>query len=204
MWLCALCMRAQSRSSGGALWAAAVWQQWGDALAVPGDSLLLCCLPGFVKHFGANSAFSPGKPSNGWVGRDLKAQLAPIRAAGWLQPPGQVLQWKATMKSRRSLLFSGLSRPGSRSLSWQERCSSPLCVFVALLWASPTASCLSELGARSLGAVLQMGPRGAGTKGADGHLIDSSPWQSHVRAWGCTEALCGARKAGFCSLSPEV
>lgn len=42
---------------------------------------------------------------------------------------------------------------------------------MALLWASPTAPHLSELGARSLGTVLRMGPCAAGTKGADGRLI---------------------------------
>ena len=38
------------------------------------------------------------------------------------------------MRSPLSLLFSRLNSPSSFSLSSQERCSSPLIIFVALLW----------------------------------------------------------------------
>ena len=38
------------------------------------------------------------------------------------------------MRSPYSLLFSRLNKPNSLSLSLQERCSSPLITFVALLW----------------------------------------------------------------------
>ena len=42
--------------------------------------------------------------------------------------------WKAAVRSPWSLLFSRLNSPNSLSLSSQERCSSPLINFVALLW----------------------------------------------------------------------
>ncbi|KAK4832903.1 hypothetical protein QYF61_026546 [Mycteria americana] len=42
--------------------------------------------------------------------------------------------WKAAIRSPRSLLFSRLNNPNSLSQSAQERCSSPLIIFVALLW----------------------------------------------------------------------
>jgi len=42
--------------------------------------------------------------------------------------------WKAARKSHWSLLFSRLNSPNSLSLPSQERCSSPLTIFVALLW----------------------------------------------------------------------
>jgi len=41
------------------------------------------------------------------------------------------------MKSPRCLLFSRLNSPNSLSLSSQERCSSLLIIFVALLWIHP-------------------------------------------------------------------
>ncbi|KAK4815157.1 hypothetical protein QYF61_017598 [Mycteria americana] len=41
---------------------------------------------------------------------------------------------KAARRSPRSRLFSRLNNPNSLSLSYQERCSIPLIIFVALLW----------------------------------------------------------------------
>ncbi|KAK4827407.1 hypothetical protein QYF61_017837 [Mycteria americana] len=47
---------------------------------------------------------------------------------------GPFRYWKATIRFPRSLLFSRLNNPNSLSLPSQERCSSPLIIFVALLW----------------------------------------------------------------------
>ncbi|GAB0182728.1 ras-related protein Rab-31 [Grus japonensis] len=47
---------------------------------------------------------------------------------------GPFRYWKAAIRSPRSLLFSRLNNPNPLSVSSQERCSSPLIVFMALLW----------------------------------------------------------------------
>ena len=44
------------------------------------------------------------------------------------------------MRSPQSLLFSKLKKPSSLNLSSQESCSSPLIVFVALLWTHSKSS----------------------------------------------------------------
>ncbi|KAK4819472.1 LOW QUALITY PROTEIN: hypothetical protein QYF61_004698 [Mycteria americana] len=48
--------------------------------------------------------------------------------------------WKAVIRSPRSLLFSRLNNPSSLSLSLEERCSSPRIIFVALLWPCSSSS----------------------------------------------------------------
>ena len=63
--------------------------------------------------------------------------------------------WKATVKSSRSLLFFRLNKP---SLSSQERCSSPLSIFVFSSGPTPTATLLLVLGSPGLDLVLQVGP----------------------------------------------
>ena len=60
------------------------------------------------------------------------------------------------MRSPGSLLFSRLNKPSSFSLSSQEKCSSPLIIFIAILWTrskSPT----SVLRAPNLNTVFQPG-----------------------------------------------
>ena len=57
------------------------------------------------------------------------------------------------MRSSQSLLFS---RPNSLSLSSWESCSSPLTIFVALLWTCSSSSTPPLLWAQCLDAVLQM------------------------------------------------
>ncbi|KAK4831337.1 hypothetical protein QYF61_017468 [Mycteria americana] len=86
-----------------------------------------------------------------WVGHitcrrppNHKVKAAALIAAATLcqqvQPHEEVFvqapfrYWKAAIRSPHSLIFSRLNNPNSLSLSAQERCSSPLIIFVALLW----------------------------------------------------------------------
>jgi len=72
--------------------------------------------------------------------------------------------WKDAMKSH--LLFSRLTKPSSLSLSLQERCSSPLSIFVASSGPAPTEfHIFLVLEATDLDAGLQMGPHESRAEG---------------------------------------
>ena len=73
------------------------------------------------------------------------------------------------MRSPQSLLFSRLKKPCSFSLSSGERCSNPLIIYVALLWAFSKSLTFPVLETPDSDIVLQMGPH-KGRAEEDNHL----------------------------------
>ena len=93
------------------------------------------------------------------------------------------------MRSHCSLLFSRLNKPSSLGLSSQGRCSSPLTIFVALLWTLSNSSQILPF--------LKCFPRGS--------ITDC--WVQlclEVRLFGAgwNWPLIGSQPSSHCSLSP--
>ncbi|KAK4821259.1 hypothetical protein QYF61_017137 [Mycteria americana] len=101
--------------------------------------------------------------------------------------------WKAAIRSRQSLLFSRLNNPNSLSLS-SQKCSSPLTIFMALLWTHSNRSMsFLMLGAPEVNTVLQVGPhdrRGGESPQPAGHASFDAA-QDMVGFLGCKQALPG-------------
>ena len=85
--------------------------------------------------------------------------------------------WKAAVRSPQSFLFSRLNKPNSLSFSTEERCSSPLIIFVALLWTAPTAPHPSCAEGPRPGCSTPDGASWGQSRGAQSPL--SALWPSH-------------------------